>query len=262
MPTTSQAIKNRKGQTIAVLLDTTGDPEGLVFVMHGLGGFKEQDHIRTIADVFTKKNFTVVRFDTTNTLGESDGRHEDATLTNYYEDLEDVTKWAQEQKWYQEPFALSGHSLGGICVALYAELHPEKVLALALISTVVSGKLSVEAHKRFEPESFARWEKTGWKDEESRSKPGLIKRLPWSHVVDRLRYDLLPGASKLSIPVLLIVGENDAATPPDHVRILYEALPGPKEFRIIKNAPHTFRDQGHLREVKKLLLNWTDKLRK
>lgn len=85
-----------------------------------------------------------------------------------------------------------------------------------------------------------------------------MKRLPWSHIEDRLKYDLLPNASKLTMPVLLITGENDTSTPPDHVQILFEALPGPKEYRIIKNAPHTFRDTEHLREIKALFLEWID----
>ena len=35
-------IQNRKGQKIAVLLEKSLDQKGLAFVMHGLGGFKEQ----------------------------------------------------------------------------------------------------------------------------------------------------------------------------------------------------------------------------
>ncbi|MBI3458746.1 alpha/beta fold hydrolase [Candidatus Azambacteria bacterium] len=141
-------IKNRKGENIAVLVEKNESQKGLAFVMHGLSGFKEQDHIAIFADAFKEKDFTVVRFDTTNTFGESDGKYENATMTNYYEDLEDVIKWAQEQKWYQEPFVLSGHSLGGMGTTLYAEKYPKKVLALAPISVVVSGKLIMEAHKR------------------------------------------------------------------------------------------------------------------
>ena len=112
-------IKNRKGENVSVLVEKSENQKGLAFIMHGLGGFKEQDHIAAFANAFKEKGFTVVRFDTTNTLGESGGKYEDATITNYYEDLEDVVIWAQEQEWYQEPFALSGHSLGGICTLLY-----------------------------------------------------------------------------------------------------------------------------------------------
>src|SRR4030042_5738964 len=135
-------IKNRKGQNIAVLLEKAQDQKGLAFVMHGLGGFKEQPHIATFAESFRDKEFKVVRFDTTNTYGESDGNYEDATTTNYYEDLEDVIGWAKFQVWYQEPFYLAAPSLGGLAITLYAEKYPEKLEGLAPISTVVSGELS------------------------------------------------------------------------------------------------------------------------
>lgn len=118
--------------------------QGLAFVMHGLGGFKEQPHIRVMAEAFKQKGLTVVTFDTTNSIGESDGKYEDATTTNYYEDLEDVIVWASRQPWYKKPFYLAGHSLGGICTALFSEKYPDKVKALAPISTVVSGKLSTQ----------------------------------------------------------------------------------------------------------------------
>ncbi|MFC1656414.1 alpha/beta hydrolase family protein [Patescibacteria group bacterium] len=253
-------IKNRKNMKMAVVVDKAKDQKGLVFVMHGLGGFKEQEHIQVFAQAFKEKGYTTVLFDTTSTLGESDGKYEDATITNYYEDLEDVIAWAEKQGWYKEPFAMAGHSLGGICMSLYAQKYPEKVFALAPISTVVSGKLSVEAHDRFEPESYKEWKRTGWQESESKSKPGIMKRLPWSHVEDRLKYDLLPNVSKLTMPTLLIVGERDTSTPSDQQEILYNALPGPKEYHIIKGSEHTFRDPKHLEEIKQIFLNWIDKI--
>lgn len=251
-------IKNRKGQRVSVLIERADAQRGLAFVMHGLGGFKEQPHIAAIADAFKEKGFTVVRFDTTNALGESDGSIEHATVTSYHEDLEDLLQWAESQEWYQRPFVLAGHSLGGISTALYAEQYPEDVLALAPISTVVAGALTVENEREHDPERFAEWERTGWKKDESRSKPGVMKRLPWSHVEDRLKYDLLPEAHKLTMPVLLITGEKDESTPPEHIKILFDALPGPKEFHVIKDAPHTFRDEGHLAELKSLISKWMD----
>jgi len=58
------------------------------------------------------------------------------------------------------------------------------------------------------------------------------------------------------MPVLLIVGENDTSTLPEHQQILYAALPGKKEFHVIKGAPHTFRDPEHLAEIKQLFNSW------
>lgn len=254
IPVVKTKIKNRKGQRIAVLVEEVPGQTGLAFVMHGLSGFKEQLHIQTFADAFRENSYTVVRFDTTNTFGESDGKYENATATNYYEDLEDVIGWAESQKWHQEPFVLAGHSLGGICTALYAEKHPEKVKGLAPISTVVSGKLSSETQSK--KEALEHWQKTGWLEEKSESIPGLVKRLKWSHMEDRMKYDLLPDAAKLTMPVLLIVGDKDDRTPLEHQKLLFEVLNGKKELHIIKEAPHTFRDSKHLAEIKVIFDAW------
>ncbi|KKQ60706.1 MAG: hypothetical protein US81_C0014G0011 [Parcubacteria group bacterium GW2011_GWE2_38_18] len=81
-------IKNRKDQNISVIIEEAEKPSGLVFIMHGLGGSKEELHIKTFSNAFKEKGFTTVLFDTTNSVGESDGILEDATVTNYYEDLE------------------------------------------------------------------------------------------------------------------------------------------------------------------------------
>ena len=79
-------------------------------------------------------------------------------------------------------------------------------------------------------------------------------------MADRLKYDVLPMASRLYMPVLLIVGENDTSTPPQHVRLLYDTLSGPKEFHIIKGAPHTFLEPEHLAEIEQLFINWIDNI--
>lgn len=250
-------IKNRKDQQIVVLVEESKKSKGLVFVVHGLGGFKEEEHIKVITDVFKKKEFTTIRFDTTNTFGESDGDYENATVTNYYEDLEDVIKWSQSQQWYKEPFYLAGHSLGSLAIVLYAEKYPKQVKGLAPLSIVVSGKLSLDTYSRA---YLKAWEKTGWIEELSASKQGLVKRLKWSHMIDRQKYDVLYDVAKLIMPVILIVGEKDTLTPPKHQKILFENLQFEKEIHIIKNAHHTFREQSHLSKIKKILLEWVGKV--
>lgn len=258
---TKYSIENRKNQMISVIVDIVADSKGLAFVMHGLGGFKEQDHIMTFAQAFHDKGLSVVLFDTTNTLGESDGLYEDATVTNYYEDLEDVIGWASEQDWYQEPFWLAGHSLGGICTALYAENHPEKVKAVAPISPVVSGDLSLEAARKYETKDLEEWGRTGWLIRESNSKKGVTKKLKWSHMVDRLKYNLLDDVEFLTMPVLLVVGENDTSTPAEHVKMLFDAIEHEqKEYHVIKNAPHTFRESSQLAEIKEIFYAWIEKI--
>ncbi len=247
---------------MAVVIEETQNQKGLAFVMHGLGGSKEQENIRTIAKSFLDNQYTVITFDTTNTFGESDGSYDDATVTNYYEDLEDVLDWSRSQAWYQEPLCLAGHSLGGICVALFAEKFPWKVKALAPIATVVSGKLSAEKERSPEDQKeFETWKNDGYKEKISNSKPGMSGKLKWSHMEDRLKYDLLPEAGKLIMPVLMIVGTNDTSTPANQQEILFKELPGPKELHIVDGAPHTIRKPEDLKLLYEFFDTWIKNLK-
>ena len=152
-------ITNRDNNKICVVIEGKSNSSSkLAFVMHGLSGNKEEPHLRGMVGVLLNDNYTVVTWDAVHTFGESKGGpYEDATITNYYADLEDVVSWASTQKWYTEPFVLVGHSLGGISTALYAEKYPDKVKALAPISTVVNGELRMESKADIVDE----WKKTG-----------------------------------------------------------------------------------------------------
>ena len=254
------SIKNRKGLEIVGVVSAPENSKGLAFTIHGLGGFKEQSHIMVLVDALLENGYTVVNFDTTNSLGESQGKYENATVQLHYEDLVDVISWAKVQDWYKEPFILVGHSLGGYAVARYAEEYPSEVEALFPYALMVAGELSYKASEMFEPEKLKEWRETGWKVEESNSKPGIIKKLPWSHMEERLKHDLRPNAYKLSMPVLFIVGENDKACTSGNQHLLYDLIPGPKEIHIIPGAPHTFKESAHLAQSKVIFENWLKKL--
>ena len=211
-------IKNRKGQKLAVVVEKPeGSPRGLAFVMHGLGGFKEQMHIRAMAEAFFENGYITVTFDAANTIGESEGDYKDATVTKYYEDLEDVIIWSMKQAWFISPFILTGHSIGGLSTGIYTQCYASQVKAWAPVSAVVSGNLTIEADKKNHPEEFKKWEKTGIKETPSRSKPGVIKQLNWhQYKEDQLKFDLLKSVEKLKMPVLIVVGQLDQGTPVEH----------------------------------------------
>ncbi len=251
-------IKNRKGQKIAVLVEKPENPKGLAFVMHGLGGFKEQPHIQTFAEAFLENGYTTIRFDSTNTIGESEGKMEDITVTSSFEDLEDVINWAESQEWYEKPFVLAGHSLGGISIILYAEKYPERIKGLAPISTVISGKLTTAT--AYTPEYLDKWRRDGYVLEKSLSRPGAIKKINWHFIEDGQQYDVLPKADKLTMPTLFIVGENDIGTPLKHQQLLYDKLSGRKEIHVIKGAKHTFREKHELEEIKEIFDKWIKNL--
>lgn len=253
-------IKNRKGLEIVGIVSIPENSTGLAFTLHGLGGFKEQPHIMTIVKALLAHGYVVVNFDATNSIGESEGKYENATMQNYYEDLIDVISWAKTKNWYQEPFILAGHSLGGYAVARYAEDHPDEIKAVFPYALVVSGELSYKAYEMFEPEKLKEWKKTGWQTRMSASKPGTELKLPYSHMEERLKHDLRPNASKLIMPLLLVVGENDKSCTSGNQQTFYDLIPGSKELHIVPGAPHTFIESEHLAQLKIILDKWLEKI--
>ena len=55
-------INNRKGQKVAVVVEGEENKKGLAFVIHGLGGFKEQPHVQAMTEAFLENGCTAVRF--------------------------------------------------------------------------------------------------------------------------------------------------------------------------------------------------------
>ncbi|MDP3986354.1 MAG: alpha/beta hydrolase [Candidatus Veblenbacteria bacterium] len=250
-------IKNRKEQKIVVVVEEGKLNRGLVFVMHGHGGYKEQSEVQTATHIFHTAGFSAVLFDTTNSYGESDGKFEDSTFTSAFHDLEDVIVWAKRQAFYREPFVLVGHSMGGMCVALYAEQHVSEVKGLALLAGTVSGPLSTQLYDKRELEE---WKKIGIREFSSTTRPGLIHRLKWQYIEDRLKYDLLPEARRLVMPVLQVIGDQDRFVPAAHQKLLYDLLPGRKELHVISGAGHNFSEPGKTEELRKILAAWVQNL--
>lgn len=251
-------IKNRKNQKVRVLIELVENSKGIVFIAHGLAGFIEQPHIQVFAEGFQEASYSTIRWDATNALGQSDGNLEYANLTGYYEDFQDVIDWAKTQLWYKEPFIVAGHSLGAACCLLYALTYPGKLKGLAPISTFISGDIYAST---FSKEFLEKWKKEGRRLEESRSKPGIVKKISWSLMEDLYKYDLLEKTDQIKLPLLLITGDQDEAIPANYQQILLDKIPSErKELYFIKDAPHSFIKPEHLTEVKEIIKNWANLL--
>lgn len=65
---------------MAALIEETDKQKGMSFFMHGFGSFKEHPLIEESSRILRNNGYTTVRFDTTNSIGESEGQLEDGTV--------------------------------------------------------------------------------------------------------------------------------------------------------------------------------------
>lgn len=252
-----EIIKNREGRNLAILAERADNQKGLAFLMHGFGSFKEHPLLEESSEILRANNYAAVRFDATNSIGGSEGKLEDGTITGYFNDLEDVIIWGRSQNWYQEPFILAGHSLGGYCAALYAAKSPRQVRGVILFSPFVSGKLFLETEE-IKP-VLDEWKRTGIREWISSSSPGLVKRSKYGFVEDSLNHDLLDVAGKIECPVLLITGKVDKTVPPEHQKLLLDRLNN-KDFCVIEGGDHNLKGKEKSQELRDIIDQWSKKI--
>ncbi|MFA5270464.1 MAG: alpha/beta fold hydrolase [Patescibacteria group bacterium] len=251
-------IENRLGADLVVVVDKVPEAIGVAVVAHGLGGNKDGTDIVAIAETMRDHGLTTVRYDASNAKGESGGYLSDAKATTYVNDLVDVLDWAKQQAWFKPPLILAGHSLGATASALYAERHPDEVSGLILISGVVSGTINLQAAPQRSSEGWERmWQeiKSSFDGQQSSDQ---VNWLPF--FIDLLQFNILNDADKLTMPVLIVAGENDELAPVIHQQKFYDALPGSKELQIIANAGHVFRQDPELSTLKQVINQWLDVL--
>ncbi|QPC86900.1 3-oxoadipate enol-lactonase [Mesorhizobium sp. NBSH29] len=148
-----------------------------------------------------------------------------------------------------------GLSIGGMIAQGLAALHPERVSALVLcdtapkIGTDESWNTRIEAVRRDGIGSLAEMILNGWFTAAFRRPDNalfdgcraMLTRQPVEGYVASCAAvrdcDLTEATRALKLPVLCLVGADDASTPPDLVRAMAEMITG-AQFHIIENAGH------------------------
>ena len=184
--------------------------------------------------------------------------------------------------WAEHPgrHVLVGHSMGGMLAMHAALLAPERVAALGLLAT--SARPDTEALITLRTGAIAMFE-AGRVEEVLRANVMFAfhpRHGAGSPVTDRYladmrrsgaaalvrqnravmaRRDLRPDLHSIPCPTLLMCGEADQITPPEHTREIAAGLPAAKVIWL--------KDCGHMltleqpEEVARQLLAWLDELR-
>jgi pimeloyl-ACP methyl ester carboxylesterase len=191
-----------------------GPARGTLVYLHGIADNRTSG--AGVIERFGKRGFDVVAYDS-RAHGESDG---DACTYGFFEkqDLGRVLDTVGA-----EPILLLGTSLGA-AVALQQAAVDTRISAVVAAETF--SDLRTIATERA-PFFFT---------------PGVRTRAfqlaeQQGHFQVNVVSPVL-AAAEIEIPVLLIHGEADADTPPDHSRRVLAALKGPKRLILVPGAPH------------------------
>jgi len=253
-------LKNQTGQRIVGLFDL---PKGrgqfpVVIICHGFKGYKEQRHLKTLAQQLAKNGIAAFRFDFTNEVGGSAGTIENIKFSQELIDLRSVIDFVSKQKFVNPTkLGLAGHSLGGQVILTYTPTDPRiKVLAdLAGVTYRGAGDTNLEKGFRGKTDQI---KQAGYFIVESRSKRKKYK-IRFDFYTDLLKHDTLGQIKKINIPTLIIHGSEDSSVPLKHSQTAYKLLSQPKRMVIILGAPHTWKEPQHYKKINPIIVGWFKK---
>jgi pimeloyl-ACP methyl ester carboxylesterase len=227
-------ITSSKGRLAAAIHYPDMKTDQLAILCPGYLDSKDYKHMVSLAEALSKRGYTVVRFDSTGTW-ESEGDISDYTTTQYLEDIKNVLEFMLKQSDYKQ-ILLGGHSRGGMVSILYAARDSRISLVLGIMP---SSKRTLMGMRR------EGWKETGINIEQRDLPDDKNKsrefRVPYSHVEDRDKYDVIKDVKKIKVPVVFIAGELDESALPEYVKEIFDNANEPKKFITIPGIGHDYR---------------------
>jgi len=245
----SFAIKNRKGLTIRGVVEWQGKKFGpLVIMCHGYKGFMAQQQIKYPATELVKNGYTVVRFDSTNGIGLSQGPLMDFTLGSYIQDIKSVIEFSLK-KFKRRYYLFIGYSAGAM--AGYIIGANDKRMEKLVLQGPVYNLKKVFKENRF----FPFLEKRGWAIVYSESQRRNV-RIGYDFYKEGIRYKSDKYLKKINCPTLVIYGGREKSSFKAGFNALFKRIKSEKKKFIIPNAPHTLRKSIHLKIFTSTIIKW------
>lgn len=249
------AFTTAAGHTLHGTLDLPDrpGPHPTLLDCHGFKGFMEWGFHPYLADLLAGRGFTVVRFNFRSSgmlpgdeLVTDEQAFAQRTVGEDVEDIRAVLDALADGRLAAgqvdgERLALLGHSRGGGASILAAASEPwrDRLKALVTWAAVATFDRIAEREKQM-------WRKLGAMPVVN-ARTGQALRLDVSLLDDgearRADYDLEAAAAKLSVPWLLLHGQDDETVPVAEAHTLANAAGDTLNLHIVENGNHTFGAQ-------------------
>jgi pimeloyl-ACP methyl ester carboxylesterase len=213
---------DRHGHGIAAILSTPDGPTTrLALLCHGFLSSKNSATNRTLTRLLNERGLATFRFDFFG-QGDSDGPFEEITTTLALHQTETALDLVSARGY--DRIGLVGLSFGGL-VAILTAAQRRDIGCLALKCPVVD--FAEELRLKFGSEELERWQVTD-------TIPNIMGgpdrvRLRYGFYEDCLRQIAYGPAERITVPTLIVQGEQDECVPLHQSRRLRDALGGAKE---------------------------------
>lgn len=250
-------IKNDENEALYLKIEGLNNASShkLAIIQHGLASNSDHQVVQTAKQAFLDNDYVVITFDSRYSLGRSGDEVKYARLTTFNEDLATVVAWAKDKPFYHEPFALSGHSLGGASVLKYSAEHPKQVATLIPIAPVVSGKLWEKSCFTNMADFCHQWQQKGVYEYYD-MKIHKQATIPFAIVNASKSYDANLLAPKITAKTLLIAGEDDIIIPSGDINKLALKLKTATQEVAIPLSNHNFETKQNQQDLYKAIYNF------
>ena len=242
-------IRNRNGKRMpATLRVPVGKNQGTALVLHGLGGWKDQDVITELANKLAEDAYQTFTFDAADGSRGPDGTFFNQTTSGYLRDVEDVVAFIAQSDWYQSPLTLVGHSIGGLVTLRFASEHPQDIQKLVLLAPAVSWKMMWWGQLPF---------LLAWLIQGKRKWPGPKGEdfyLGRGWIFDFFTFNGYRYARHVHVPTLVISAGKDGTVARPYEHAIFVRKFENATQKVVPGARHAF--QGHEEEVADIVSAW------
>ena len=237
------------GHGIAAILSTPDEATTRLAVLcHGFLSGKNSTTNKTLTRLLNEQGIATFRFDFFG-QGDSDGPFEKLTTTLAVQQTQAALDLVTARGY--DRIGLVGSSFGGL-VAILTAAQRRDIACLALKCPVVD--FAEELRLTFGPEELARWQATD-------TIPNIMGgpdrvRLRYGFYEDCLRQIAYGTAEQITVPTLIVQGEQDECVPLHQSRRLRDALGGPKRLELLPGADHQFTRGEDFRQMTTWISDW------
>jgi uncharacterized protein len=227
-------IASSKGRLDAAIHYPDKKTGKLAILCTGYLDSKDYEHWINLADALCTQGYAVVRFDPTGTW-DSEGEISEYNTTQYLEDIKNILDYMLRQANYRS-ILLCGHSRGGQVAILYAARDPRITMVLGLMPSSKRTTKMGHRYKEWMEKGVAVSYRT-FPGDKNRKKEF---RVPYSHAVDKDKYDVLEEVKRIKVPVILVAGGSDVDCPKEIVKEIFDNANEPKKFIVMPDIEHYY----------------------